>query len=155
MQSRHLSSWLSADMIIEQNVLEDCACQKARVAARALTRAYDRALRLAGLRASQYAVLVAVATQGAMSITVLANALGMDRTTLSRNLRPLEKDGLIMVGPEGWGRRRMLEITKKGRSRLLEALPLWKQAQATLRRKLGDHDWGYVHDILDRLIRAA
>jgi DNA-binding MarR family transcriptional regulator len=90
-----------------------------------------------------------------MSITVLANALGMDRTTLSRNLRPLEEDGLIEIGSEGWRRSRTLEITKKGRSRLHEALPLWKQAQKTLRRKLGDREWTLVHDMLDRLILAA
>lgn len=155
LQSRHLSSSYSTDTAFEQDMLEDCACQKARVAARALTRAYDHALRPAGLRAGQYAVLVAAATQGPMSITILANALGMDRTTLSRNLGPLEKEGLIAVGPEGRGRRRTLEITKKGRSLLREALPLWKQAQATLRRRLGDRNWAYVHDILERLIRAA
>jgi DNA-binding MarR family transcriptional regulator len=90
-----------------------------------------------------------------MSITVLANALGMDRTTLSRNLRPLEEDGLIAIGLEGWRRSRTLEITKKGRSRLRDAFPLWEQAQKTLRRKLGDREWASVHDMLDRLILTA
>jgi DNA-binding MarR family transcriptional regulator len=142
-------------MAIRQEIVEECACQKARMAARSLTRAYDHALRPAGLRATQYAVLVAVVKEGAMSITVLANALGMDRTTLSRNLRPLEEDGLIAIGLEGWRRSRTLEITKKGRSRLREAFPLWEQAQKTLRRKLGDREWASVHDMLDRLILAA
>jgi DNA-binding MarR family transcriptional regulator len=142
-------------MAVERDKGEDCACQKARVAARALTRAYDCALRRADLRASQYAVLVAIETHGAMSITVLASALGMDRTTLSRNLRPLEKDGLIALGLEGRGRTRAFEVTKKGKARLREALPLWKQAQETLRRSLGDRDWANVHDVLDRLILAV
>jgi DNA-binding MarR family transcriptional regulator len=141
-------------MAVERDTVEDCACQKARVAARALTRAYDHALRPTGLRASQYAVLVAIEAQGAMSITVLANALGMDRTTLSRNLRPLESDRLIALGLEG-GRSRAFEVTKKGKVRLREALPLWKQAQETLRRSLGERDWANVHNVLDRLIRAA
>ena len=73
-----------------------------------------------------------------MSITALAKFMGMDRSTLTRNLRPLEKEGLITLGDEGWRRSRTLEITKAGRSRLREALPLWSSAQRTLKRKLGD-----------------
>jgi DNA-binding MarR family transcriptional regulator len=125
------------------------------MAARAVTRAYDDALRPVGLRATQLAVLVAVGDEGTMSITALAKLMGMDRTTLTRNLRPLEKEGLIAVGLEGWRRSRTLEITKKGRSLLREALPYWKQAQQSLRRKLGDQNWVNVHDSLDQLVRAA
>ena len=135
--------------------VESCACHKVRMAARAVTRAYDDALRPVGLRATQLAVLVAVGNDGTMSITALAKLMCMDRTTLTRNLRPLEKEGLIAVGLEGWRRSRTLEITKKGQSRLREALPYWEQAQETLRRNLGDQNWGSVQDSLDRLIRAA
>ena len=125
------------------------------MAARAVTRIYDDALRPVGLRASQLAVLVAVGNDGSMSITALAQLMGIDRSTLTRNLRPLEKQGLIVVGLEGWRRRRTVEITKKGQSRLREALPYWERAQQTLRRKLGDQNWVNVHNSLDQLIRAA
>ena len=142
-------------MTTDPGYVESCACHKVRMAARAVTRAYDDALRPVGLRATQLTVLVAVGKDISISITALAKLIEMDRTTLTRNLRPLEKQGLIAVGPEGWRRSRMLEITKKGQSRLREALPYWEQVQATLRRKLGDQKWDGVHDSLDQLIRAA
>jgi len=141
--------------IIESYTAESCACQKVRVAARAVTRVYDDALRPVGLRATQLAVLVAVGIEGAVSITALAKLMGMDRSTLTRNLRPLEREGLVAVGLEGWRRSRTLEITNNGRTRLREALPHWKRAQDTLRRKLGDQNWTRVHDDLDQLISAA
>ena len=142
-------------MTIEQEIVANCACLKVRMAARAVTRAYDSALRPIGLRATQLSMLVAIAIASAISIAALASFLGMDRTTLTRNLRPLEKEGLISVGPEGWRRSRTLEITKKGRSRLREALPLWERAQDALRQKLGDQAWVGVRHSLDSLIRAA
>jgi DNA-binding MarR family transcriptional regulator len=138
----------------EREIIESCACHKVRMAARAVTRAYDEALRPVDLRATQLAVLVAVGAEDTMSITALAAFLGMDRTTLTRNLKPLEKDGLVAVGNEGWRRSRALEITKKGRARLREALPLRQRAQERLSRKLGD-DWSGVQHSLDRLIEAA
>ena len=143
------------DMASYQDVIESCACHKVRMAARAVTRAYDDALRPVGLRATQLAVLVAIAVEGAMSITALAKFMIMDRSTLTRNLRPLEGEGLVAVGLEGWRRSRTIEVTEKGRLRLAEALPLWKQAQETLRRKLGEQNWINIHNDLDRLIRAA
>jgi DNA-binding MarR family transcriptional regulator len=142
-------------MITEREILENCACHKVRTAARAVTRAYDDALRPVGLRATQLAVLVAVAMNDAMSINALAEFMGMDRTTLTRNLRPLEKEGLVARGIEGWRRSRALLITKKGRSRLHEALPLWSRSQQVLRKKLGDRNWNRVRNGLDDLIQAA
>jgi DNA-binding MarR family transcriptional regulator len=141
--------------VIESYIVESCACHKVRMAARAVTRAYDDALRPVGLRATQLAVLVAIAVEGAMSITALAKFMIMDRSTLTRNLRPLEEEGLVAVGLEGWRRSRTLEVTEKGRLRLAEALPLWKQTQETLRRKLGDQNWVKIHSDLDQLIQAA
>lgn len=125
------------------------------MAARAVTRTYDDVLRPTGLRATQLAVLAAVGIDGAMSIAELASFLGMDRSTLTRNLRPLEKEGLVTLGAEGWRRSRTLEITSKGRSRLRAALPLWETAQQLLMRKLGARNGPAVLDGLDHLIRAA
>lgn len=125
------------------------------MAARAVTRLYDEELRDSGLRATQVSVLVAIAVDEVMSIAALAKFMGMDRSTLTRNLRPLERDGLVKLGSEGWRRSRTVEITKKGRSRLKDALPLWERAQAALRRKLGDKRWDLIHDDLDAFIGAA
>src|SRR5262249_54358522 len=83
---------------------------------RAVTRLYDDTLRSVGLRATQLAVLAAVGGDEVVSIAGLAKFMGMDRSTLTRNLAPLEREGLIQVGAEGWRRSRTIEITKKGRS---------------------------------------
>ena len=88
-----------ASMTTEREILESCACHKVRTAARAITRAYDDALRPVGLRATQLTVLVATASDESVSITALAKLMGMDRTTLTRNLRPLEAEGGMATKP--------------------------------------------------------
>jgi DNA-binding MarR family transcriptional regulator len=146
---------MTADpMTKERYVLEHCACGKVRMAARAVTRRYDDALRPAGLRATQFAVLIAVSIDGAISISALAKQLGMDRSTLTRNLGPLVDQGLVAVGAEGWRRSRTLELTRKGKARMQEALPLWEGAQEALKRSLGTRNWETAHEGLDQLIRT-
>jgi DNA-binding MarR family transcriptional regulator len=125
------------------------------MASRAVTRFYDEILRSVGLRATQLAVLVAVGNEDVMSITALAKFMGMDRSTLTRNLAPLEREGLIRIGNEGWRRSRTVEMTKKGRARLRVALPFWERAQDTLRQKLGSRKWPVIMADLNDLIRAA
>lgn len=135
-----------------RTMIDTCACHKIRMASRAVTRAYDDALRPVGLRATQVSLLAAVALEGAMSITALADAIGMDRSTLTRNLAPLEAEGLLRVGGEGWRRSRTLEITAKGRAALGKAMPLWEAAQKRLRHALGGAEWDAVQGSLDHLI---
>ena len=142
-------------MLTEREIVASCACHNVRMAARAVTRAYDEALRPTGLRATQLSVLVAVGIDGAISIAALAKFLDMDRSTLTRNLRPLQEQGLVSIGLEGWRRSRTLEITKKGRARLREAVPLWEGAQNALKGKLGPRNWSLVHEGLAQLVRAA
>jgi len=120
---------------------------------RSVTRAYDEALRPLGLRATQLLLLVAIAAEGAMSIS--ADTIGMDRSTLTRNVQPLEEEGLIQRGGEGWRRSRALKVTSAGRALMSKAIPLWESAQENLRRKLGQKDWATVHTSLDRLISVA
>jgi len=142
-------------MITEREILENCLCNRTRMASRAVTRLYDEMLRPVGLRATQLAVLVAVGSREAVSITALAKIMGMDRSTLTRNLAPLKREGLIRVGNEGWRRSRTVEITKTGRARLREASSLWEDAQNALRRKLGVRKWAVIRADLDDLISAA
>lgn len=125
------------------------------MATRAVTRAYDDALRPVGLKATQLLLLIAVSTEGGMSITALASEMGMDRSTLTRNLVPLEAEGLVARGDEGWRRSRALTLTQEGRQRIKRALPLWQGAQRELHAKLGEQGWTLVHQGLDLLIRAA
>lgn len=136
-------------------IIEDCACHRVRMAARTVTRLYDEVLRPTGLRATQLIVLVAASAKESLSISALADFLGMDRTTLTRNLRPLEQDGLITIGAEGWKRSRTIGISEAGRERLRDAFPYWEKAQTALRRQLGSEDFSRVRSVLDDLILGA
>ena len=130
-------------------------CHKTRMAARAITRSYDDALRPMGLRATQVSVLAAVGARGALSIKSLADSMEMDRTTLTRNLRPLEEKGYVALAPEGRHRSRMLKLTAAGQGALEEALPLWEQAQGAIRRRLGSRGWPAVQEALSALTEES
>ena len=136
-------------------ILNECACLKVRTAARAVTRLYDDAFRPVGLRATQLSVLVAVASSEAVSIASLSRTLGMDRSTLTRNLRPLEEQGLVVLGPEAHHRSRTLSITPKGDQLLRKTLPLWEKTQENLRDGLKKPHWTNLHSELDHVIKSA
>ena len=136
-------------------LLDTCMCHKARMAARVVTRAYDDALRSTGLRASQISVLAAVGARGALSIKSLADTLQMERTTLTRNLRPLEERGYVALGAERRYRSRVLTLTPSGRAALLAALPLWEDAQRAVKRRLGLQRWPAVQEALAALAGGA
>jgi DNA-binding MarR family transcriptional regulator len=131
--------------------IKACVCNKTRMAARVVTRIYDEALRPVRLRASQFALLVALGDEGAMSIAALAKVMAMDRSTLTRNLRPLETGGFVARGDEGWRRSKSVEITAKGRARLRQGLPRWESAQREMLRRLGPSNWSRVQTGLDLL----
>ncbi len=114
-----------------------CACFSLRKAARAVTQLYDDALRPAGVLATQLPLLAATGRLERATVTELAEAMVMDRTTLTRNLKPLERDGLVRTEPGKDRRVREVSLTKKGQNVLVEAYPLWRQAQATVTRRLG------------------
>jgi DNA-binding MarR family transcriptional regulator len=137
------------------DIINDCACLKVRTASRAVTRFYDDAFRPMGLRATQLSVLVAVAFCEAVSIASLSRNLGMDRSTLTRNLRPLEEKGLVALGPEGHHRSRTLSVTSKGDQLVRKALPLWEKTQKKLREQLKKPHWTNLHAELDHVIKSA
>lgn len=136
-------------------LIGECACLKVRTASRAVTRFYDDAFRPVGLRATQLSVLIAVASGDAASIASLSRLLGMDRSTLTRNLRPLEDKGLVALGPEGHHRSRTLSVTSKGEQLVRKALPLWEKAQEKLREELKKPHWTNLHSELDHVIKTA
>ncbi len=115
-----------------------CACFSLRKATRMVTQLYDEALKPAGIRATQFMVLAATSSTGPISVNRLADRIVMDRTTLTRNLKPLERDGLIVVRPGDDLRVREVSLTAKGRKTLDRAYPLWERVQERLRRQLGD-----------------
>jgi DNA-binding MarR family transcriptional regulator len=115
----------------------DCLCLASRRAARIVTRGYDRALRPFGLRATQFSVLVVVSMRGPITIGALAEALGSERTTLTRNLALLEREGWVQSRAGEDARERQLTVTRKGAAIAAEALPAWRQAQRKAQALLG------------------
>ena len=133
----------------------DCACFNLRKAARAITHLYDETLRPTGLRATQFTLLVATSMLEQITVTRLAKIGVMDRTTLTRNLKPLEKKGFIKVTPGKDQRTRVVIITAEGQKALLKALPLWKKAQAQVIKELGQKRWNSMQADLGEVVSLA
>ena len=115
-----------------------CLCLASRRAARAMTRLFERQLRPHGIRATQFTALVSLSLSGPLSIGALAAAIGVERTTLSRNLARLEARGWIEIaGNAADARSRIVSVTAGGRAVLATALPAWRRAQQTAEAAIG------------------
>ena len=132
-----------------------CACHALRKAARAVTNFYDGALRPAGLRATQFTILVTAARTGGATMTELAEALVVDRTTLTRNLKPLTDRGLIESVAGEDRRERHIAITPRGREAMERAAPAWREAQARIAGRLGGARWSRLAHDLGEATRLA
>jgi DNA-binding MarR family transcriptional regulator len=117
--------------------IADCTCFNLRKAARAVTQHYDETLRPAGLRATQFSLLSVVGELGTVSITALADEAVMDRTTLTRNLKLLEEEGLIRIEPGEDARVREVSLTPAAQEKLTVARRYWKKAQVHMVDTLG------------------
>ncbi len=115
----------------------DCACTRVRRTGRALTRLYDEALAPSGLRVTQYAVLATLGRSGPIAVGRLAEELALDRTTLTRALGPLQREGLVRVDQGEDRRRRLVRLTEAGGETLERARPLWRQEQGLMTAALG------------------
>jgi DNA-binding MarR family transcriptional regulator len=120
---------------------ETCACLNVRKAARVVTQLFDEALQPTGLRSTQFNLLVAVAITGKTPVTRLAEALVMDRTTLTRNLKPLVSQGLLTIDAGTDRRRHLVRVTERGLQALATAQPYWEQAQGRVVTQLGQRRW--------------
>ena len=114
-----------------------CANFNLRRASRALGQAYDAALRPLGLKGTQFSLLTALALLAPVSLSELARELGMDRTSLTRNLRPLLREGYVEEARGTDRRQRLLGLTEAGRRIYREALPLWETIQTRVEERLG------------------
>jgi DNA-binding MarR family transcriptional regulator len=124
-----------------------CICTALRQAAAFGTAQYDAALAPAGIKVTMFRLLRRIDEAGVISISELAALLGLDRSTLGRNLRVLERQSLVTMGIGKDGRARSIALTDHGRSTLGAALPLWQDAQADFARRVGPD----VSALLDRL----
>ena len=117
---------------------QDCICLAVRQAARHVTQSYDQFLAPAGLRTTQFSILAKLKRKGPMTINALAGDLVMDRTTLGRNIVPLERDGLIAIEPVASDRRsKELHLTKAGDKRFQAARQGWIKAQSRFESTFG------------------
>lgn len=132
-----------------------CACSQLRRTSRAVSALYDRFLAPAGLTVTQYALLVTIARANAVTKTNLAERLGMDRTTLTRNLRPLERDRLV-CGKAGFDRREhLVELTREGLNRLDAGYACWKEAQENFISTFGNSSLKELNRLLKRASESA
>lgn len=149
---------MSMDHLTAAGIMaNDCLCFRSRRTARAITRAYDAALRPTGLQATQVTLMNAVALgpDGAQSMGRLSDILALEISTLTRNLRALEKAGLISIGRSDKDRRvRVARLTDAGKARLTDALPMWKQAHGKIVASLGAENAQALHAALDAAAQA-
>ena len=118
--------------------LDTCNCFAARKAARRLTQTYDAKLAPSGVRVTQFMILMALNREDGLSVNELAELMVMNRTTMGKNLRPLERDGLVDVRISKEDRRsRDILLTRKGRSLLDKADPLWRSAHDSFEQEHG------------------
>jgi DNA-binding MarR family transcriptional regulator len=139
----------------EIQAAQACTCLNLRKAARAITQAYDAAIEPSGMRATQFSLLQAIGFSDGAPMTRVARILGMDRTTLTRNLAPLERQGWVRSEPGPDRRERTLALTRNGRTALERAKPLWQAAQDRIVGKIGAAQWQALRGGLDALVDAA
>ena len=127
----------------------ECNALALRQAGRAIGQLYDRHLAQAGLRGGQYSLLMRLWRHGPMGVNTLSTAAGMDRTTLTRVLKPLQRDGFIENAVSATDRRsRLLQLTPAGEAKLAEAIPHWEAAQAAFETTYGVSEAASLRDML-------
>jgi DNA-binding MarR family transcriptional regulator len=130
--------------LLDLTSVENCACFNIRRFSRAITQFFDAAAGRHGLRPTQTPILRALNAKSGWSMAEMSEWLGMERTTLLRNLRPLQRDGLVEAKGGGRGGRVQLEITAKGRTRLAKLHPAWRSAQDQVVAILGKERWSAI-----------
>ena len=133
---------------------EPCLCTSLRQAALAATQIYDAALEPSGLKITMFRLLRRISEAGQPTISELARIVDLDRSTLGRNLKVLERSGHVQLSGGQDERSKIVSLTAKGRTRFEKALPPWAKAQQTMRARLGDEK-AAVYAIQSKLNRKA
>ena len=126
-----------------------------RMTARAVTQTYNLALRDTGLRSTQFSLLAALAEHDSVPIGQLSEAMGMDHTTMGRNIRPLLRAGYVEISFGDDRRVREMRITASGLNAFQEALPAWRVAQTEIEKALGAERWSGLRRDLAILTKFA
>lgn len=132
--------------------MSDCYCATLRAATRKISANYDDALAPAGINVGQYSLLRCVQRRSPVSLTDIGHDLKLDRTTISRNVKVLQKDGLIkMVRGEADRREALVALSEKGEACLTIAVPLWNECQQAMESRLGPIKVTALQEILRSL----
>jgi len=143
-------------MTVANDPSDLCNCLAMRQAARHVTSLYDRCLAPLGLRVTQYSILRRLAAGAPRGINELAAEMVMDRTTLGRNIRPMERQGWLTIGPHPDDRRaRALSITQAGLDLLAPARARWREAQARFETGYGASPAASLRDALRKVVQTA
>jgi DNA-binding MarR family transcriptional regulator len=129
-------------------LLGPCACSQVRRLARKLSAHYDSILSPEGLTITQYSLIVNIERAGQLSHSFLAGKVGMERTTLTRNLRPLIRAGWVAVAAGKDRRQHLLQLTTMGKRKLMRSLPLWEQAQSQFLSRIGSQSLQELRTLL-------
>lgn len=132
-----------------------CACNNLRRASRAVTQYFDDKLQAAGLRSTQLVILLAIMQNDNAGIAQLARVLGMDASTLNRNLRPLTQRRLVSISESKTGQRKKISLTETGRKAIEEASPIWETAQNQITERLGLDRYNGLLDDLGLIVNAT
>lgn len=131
-----------------------CACSALRKAARAVTRFYDEVMEDTGLSLAQFAVLRTIARNEPLPLMRLAHLLVMERTTLYRTLKPLDREGWVII-QDGQRRAKNVRLTAKGHKAVEDSAGAWRNAQARLVGRFGNERWNRVEASLQDLVAIA
>lgn len=132
-----------------------CACATARRVSRSMSQLYDGHLRGTGLEATQFALLALLDRLGPSTQASIGQAFAMDKTTVSRNMTLLKKNGWIEDAPSTDRRHRCIQLSAAGRKSLAAAKPAWKRAQQQLRSAMTSHEWDAMWESFAALTRAT
>lgn len=132
-----------------------CVCLQLRKATRSITQLFDERLRPSGVLSTQLPLLVTLALAEPATITHLAQELVMDRTSVTRHLAPLDKQGLVKIVPGEDRRTRQVSLTRQGREVVANAIPLWEEAQARVVETLGERRTQQLGENLAAAMLAA
>ena len=135
---------------LDMMAVENCACFNIRRVSRVITQFFGAEVRRHGMRPTQTPILRALLAKRGWRMAEMSEWLGMERTTLLRNLRPLQRDGLVRAKGAGRGGHVELEITEKGRAALAKTQPAWRSAQDKVVAILGKERWSaIISDLAD------
>jgi DNA-binding MarR family transcriptional regulator len=129
---------------LNMSAAQNCVCFNLRWVTRAVTQFYDAEMRRHGIRPTQCPILSALQAKDSWNMAELSDWLGMERTTLVRNLRPLQRDGLVQIRGGGRGNLVELAITAKGRKQIEKLAPAWRAAQSAVVKTLGEKRWSAI-----------